>query len=147
MTQSIDEDLSLEFESTAEQTEQQRLLWSKDRGLISEEYYNKYMYETGRLMQPPTAPPKAPPRMAELRFRRQQRADASEEELEVLLGIKPFRGCAQAKRLIPEGQTPKAKRIKITACTPEPGMKEARIKAGFSACSKHLNGHKISFCN
>jgi len=64
-----------------------------------------------------------------------QRADASGEELEVLLGLQPE-----------EGETPKVKKVrKVSACTPQPGMKEARIRAGLSACIKHPNGKNRSY--
>ena len=135
----LTEQLELYFETSQEQAEHARLTKCRDRGLISEQYYQKYLFETGRIERPPVAP-----RVAELRLRRVQRADASEEEVAVLLGLQPFRGCAQAKGF-PEGQTPKTKRVKVSACTPQPGMKEARIKNGLSACMKHPNGHERAF--
>ena len=130
---------SLRFETSEEQFEWNRLRECRDRGLISDQYHQKYLFETGRIERPPVAP-----RVAELRLRRVQRADASEEEVAVLLGLQPFRGCAQAKGF-PEGQTPKTKRVKVSACTPQLGMKEARIKNGLSACIKHPNGHERTF--
>ena len=136
-----DEELPLPVETTQEEREFERLTEFRDKGLISNEYYMKFLYETGRAEVPPKYP-----RVAELRLRRAQRADASEEDQAILLGLQPFRGCAQAKkRMPPEGQTPKAKRVKVSACTPQPGMKEARIKNGLSACIKHPNGHEQSF--
>ena len=121
-----------ELDNYTEQEEERcrRLTESRDKGLISNEYYQKFLYESGRLANPPKWP-----RMAELRLRRMQRADASDEQLEVLLGLQPE-----------EGKTPKVKKVrKVSACTPQPGMKEARIRAGLSACSKHPNGQMRSY--
>ena len=113
-----------------EEEEFRRLTESRDRGFISDQYYQKYLYESGRIK-----PPLKWPRMAELRLRRMQRADASDEQLEALLGLQPE-----------EGETPKVKKVrKVSACTPQPGMKEARIRAGLSACSKHPNGQMRSY--
>ena len=129
------------LESDEAMKEYAEMTKSRDRGFMSEAYYQKWLVETGRKEQAPVWP-----RVAELRLRRAQRADASEEDQAILLGLQPFRGCAQAKkRMPPEGQTPKAKRVKVSACTPQPGMKEARIKNGLSACIKHPNGHEQSF--
>ena len=103
----------------------------RDRGLISAVQQQKRIAEVGG------APARL--RVAELRMRRAQRCDATEEEETFLLGLQPSRGCAQAKKV---SQTPKAKRVKVSACTPEVGMEEARIRSGLSACSKHPNGHQ-----
>ena len=102
--------------------------------MISEQCHQKMLFEMGRVEVAPKAP-----RVAELRLRR-ERANASEEELAVLLCLQPFRGCAQAEKGLRESQTPETKRAKVSACTPELGMKEARIKNGLSACIKHPNG-------
>ena len=40
----------------------------------------------------------------------------------------------------PENQTLQPKRLKASACTPEHGMMQGRIKAGLSACIRHPNG-------
>jgi len=138
------DELMLEEETSQQEAEHARLRASRDRGLVSEQYYQQYLYETGRIVQPP---PKYP-RLAELRFRRLQRENEPDEA--VLLGLQPFRGCAQAKKRLPEGEgeTPKPKRgrkVKVSACTPELGMKEARIKSGLSACIKHPNGNDKPF--
>ena len=129
------EDEELKSETTQEQLEFDRLTECRDRGLASDDFYKKFLYETGRAEGPPMYP-----RVAELRMRRAQRENANEEEETELLGLQPFRGCAKAKRKAPEGQTPKPKRVKVSACTPQAGMKEARIRIGLSACSKHPNG-------
>jgi hypothetical protein len=42
-------------------------------------------------------------------------------------------------------QTPQPKRLKASACTPEQGMMEGRIKSGLSACIRHPNGHVRSY--
>ena len=128
------QDFEHELETTQEQEDNAKLAEYRDRGLISEQYYQQWLFETGSGERPPKWP-----RMAELRMRRAMRAGASEEEETVLLGLQPLRGCAKRTEL-PEGQTPKAKRVKVSACTPQPGMKAARIKNGLSACSKHPNG-------
>ena len=41
---------------------------------------------------------------------------------------------------VAEDQTPQPKRLKASACTPEHGMMQGRIKAGLSACIRHPNG-------
>ena len=74
---------------------------ARDRGLISDEYYQKYLHEAGLVNKGP-----APPRVSELRMRRMQRAEADEDDLELLLGLEPFRGCAKAKKRPPEGRNP-----------------------------------------
>ena len=135
-----DEELPLPVETTQEEREFERNTEFRDKGLISNEYYMKFLYETGRAEVPPMYP-----RVAELRMRRAQRENANEKEVIELLGLQPFRGCAKAKRKAPKGQTPKPKRVKASACTPQAGMKEARIRNCLSACSKHPNGHDISY--
>ena len=123
MTQFQEHELDeLELETSQEQLEYARLTEAKDRGLISYAYYQKFLYETGRLENKPIALPAAVSPSGAVR-------------------MQPFRGCAQAKRP-KDNETPKPKRVRRPPCTPQPGEKEKRIKAALSACPKHPNGHE-----
>ena len=53
MTQLPHEDQELELETSQEQHDYARLTEHRDRGLISERYYQKRLFETGRIEQAP----------------------------------------------------------------------------------------------
>ena len=105
-----DEEPALRWETDEEQAEYARLTDLKSKGLITEQYYNKFLYKTGRVVEAPKEL-----QVPELRFETVVRADGSQEA--VLHGLKPFRGCAKARKR-PDGQTPKPKRAKPSECTP-----------------------------
>ena len=51
------------------------------------------------------------------------------------------------KGLAKTAETPKPKRARRAACTPKAAEVEKRIKAGLSACAKHVNGHECRIYN
>ena len=51
------------------------------------------------------------------------------------------------KGLAKTAETPKPKRARRAACTPEAAEVEKRIKAGLAACAKHVNGHECRIYN
>ena len=163
-TQSLENGLLSNEEAIERHDEWMRKSYDRDKGLISEARYQQWLKETGNKAF------RQSPRVSELHFRKIQAADevekpqaADEVEKPPTLRIVPFRGCAKANlREMPirpppivKGLSAKAKREmprpkpvtpkptrgrKVSACTPEFGMKEARIKAGLAACLRHPNG-------
>ena len=128
------EDEELKSETTQEQLEFDRLTECRDKGLISNEYYQKFLYETGRLTKKPVAPPA--------------------QELSLPAPVEPpeaVRTAAKTVRTSDDGgdggKTPKPKRVRRPPCTPKLNETHQRIKAGLAACPKHVNGHESLFYN
>ena len=120
----------LVFETSQEQRDYERLTDCKDRGLISYAYYQQFLYETGRLMNKPEKP----------------------QELSLTAPIAPPEAVRTAAKTVRisggnDDKTPKPKRARRPICTPKLGEVQQRIKAGLTACPKHVNGHESLFYN
>ena len=81
--------------------------------------------------------------LRDLRMRHfRDQGDISEEFFKAYLIEKGKANNLLLKRYsVAADQTPQPKRLKASACTPEHGMVEGRIKSGLSACIRHPNGH------
>ena len=121
----------LVFETSQEQRDYERMTANKDRGLVSYAFYQQFLYETGRLIKEPGAPPA------------QELTVAPSEVVRKAAKSVRTSGGNDGN----DGQTPKPKRLRRQTCTPKLSVVHQRIKAGLYACPKHVNGHESLFYN